>query len=63
MAQRRWNVREISYQEAVEELVHKQAEDADDGVAQVVNKEHVHYDRFVASSKRPLVAHETHEED
>lgn len=56
-------MREISYQEAVEELVHKQAEDADDGVAQVVNKEHVHYDRFVASSKRPLVAHETHEED
>lgn len=43
--------------------MHKQAEDTDDGITQVVNKEHVHHDRFVAPSERPLVADETHKED
>lgn len=54
---------ETSYQEAVEELVHAQAEHTDDGVAQVEEEEHVHHDRFVASGERPLVPHETHEKD
>lgn len=54
---------EISYQEAVEELVHKEAQDADDGIAQMVDEEHVHNHCFVASSERPLVAHKTYEKD
>lgn len=54
---------DISYQEAVEELMHKEAQDADDGVAQMVDKEHVHNDSFVASGERPLVAHKTDEKD
>lgn len=53
--------KEGSHQKAVEELVNKEAEDADDGVAQMVDEEHVHHDRFVASSERSLVAHEAHE--
>lgn len=53
----------ISDQKTVEELVHKEAEDADDGVTQVIDEEHVHHDCLVAPSERPLVAHETHKED
>lgn len=56
-------MRKISDQKTVEELVHKEAEDADDGVTQVINEEHVHHDCLVAPSERPLVAHETHKED
>lgn len=54
---------EISYQKAVEELVHKKAQDTDDGITQMVDKEHVHYNCFVASSERPLVANETYQKD
>lgn len=54
---------ESSYQKTVEEFVHKQAQDTDDGITQVVDKEHVHHDCFVAPSERPLVANETHKED
>lgn len=43
--------------------MHAQAEDTDDGVAQVEEEEHVHHDRFVASGERPLVPHETHKKD
>lgn len=52
-----------SHQEAVEELVDKQAQDTDEGVRQMVNKEHVHHNRFVASGERPLVPHKTHKID
>lgn len=61
--QQQWNVWEISYQKAEEELVHKKAQDADDGITQMVDKEHVHYNCFVASSERPLVANKTYEKD
>lgn len=54
---------EFSHQKAVEELVHKEAQDTDDSVAQMVDKEHVHDNCFVASSERPLVAHKTYEKD
>lgn len=43
--------------------MHKEAQDTDEGVAQVVDEEHVHHHRLVAPSERPLVAHETHKED
>lgn len=61
--QHKKNMWEISYQKTVEEFVHKQAQDTDDGVTQVVDKEHVHHYCFVAPSERPLVADETHKED
>lgn len=51
---------ELSYQKAVEELMNKEAQDADDGIPQMVDKEHVHHDCFVASSERPLVPHKTY---
>lgn len=53
----------MSYQKAVEELVHEEAKDTDDGVAQMVDKQHVHDDRFVATGERSLVAHKAHEKD
>lgn len=43
--------------------MNKEAQDADDGVAHVIDKEHVHHNCFVASSERPLVADKTYEED
>ena len=57
------NVRGISHQKAVEELVHEEAQDADHGVAQMVDEEHVHNHCFVASSERPLVSHKTYKKD
>lgn len=51
------------YQKAVEELVNKEAQDADDGITHVIDKEHVHHNRLVASSEGPLVPHKTHEKD
>lgn len=51
---------ELSYHKAVEELMNKEAQDADDGIQQMVDKEHVHHDCFVASSERPLVPHKTY---
>lgn len=43
--------------------MHKEAQDTDEGVTQVVDEEHVHHNCLVAPSERPLVAHETHKED
>lgn len=43
--------------------MHKKAQDTDDGITQMVDKEHVHYNCFVASSERPLVANETNQKD
>lgn len=43
--------------------MNKEAQDADDGVTHVIDKEHVHHHCFVASGERPLVPHKTHEED
>lgn len=57
------NVNTFPYQEAVEELMHKEAQDADNSIAQMVYKEHVHNNCFVASSERSLVSHKTHEKD
>lgn len=51
------------YQKAVEELVNKEAQDADDGITHVIDKEHIHHNCFVASSECPLVPKKTHEED
>lgn len=51
------------YQKAVEELVNKEAQDADDCITHVIDKEHVHHNCFVASSERPLVPDKTHQED
>lgn len=53
-------MRRRSYQEAVEELVNKEAQDTDEGVTHMVNKKHVHHNGFVASSEYALVAHKTH---
>ena len=53
----------ISYQEAIEELMYKKAQNADDGISQMVYKEHVHHNCFVASSERSLVAHKTYKKD
>lgn len=53
----------MPYQKAVEELMYKEAQDADDGIAQMVDEEHVHNNCFVASSERPLVAHKTNKKD
>lgn len=52
----------MCYQKAVEELVNKEAQDADDGITHVIDKEHVHHNGLVASSERPLVPHKTDEE-
>lgn len=54
---------DISYQKAVEELVHKETQDADDGVAQMVDEEHVHNNCFVALGECPLVPHKTYKKD
>lgn len=54
---------EVSYQEAVEELVHEQAQNADDSVAQMVDEEHVHHYCFVAAGERSLVPYKTHQKD
>lgn len=43
--------------------MNKEAQDADDGITHVVDKEHVHHNCLVASSERPLVADKTHKED
>lgn len=51
------------YQKAVEELVNKEAQHADDGITQVIDEEHVHHNCFVASRERPLVPDKTHQED
>lgn len=51
------------YQKAVEELMNKEAQDTDDGITHVIDKEHVHHNCLVASSERPLVPDKTHEED
>lgn len=63
VVKRNSDIWKISDQKTVEELVHKEAENTDDGVTQVVDEEHVHHNGLVAPSERPLVAHETHEED
>lgn len=52
-----------SYQKAVEKLVNKETQDTDDGVSQVIDKEHVHHDCFVASRECALIAHKTGQED
>lgn len=52
----------ISYQKAVEELMNKEAQDTEEGKNQIVDKEHVHHNCFVASSKCSLVAHKTYKE-
>lgn len=56
-------VNDISYQKAVEELMNKEAQDADDGVTQMVDEEHVHHHCFVSSGERSLVAHKTYKKD
>lgn len=58
-----YNIKEKSYQKAVEELMNKEAQDADDRIAQMVDKEHVHHNCFVPSSERSLVAHKTYKKD
>lgn len=50
----------VTYQKAVEELMHEEAQDTDDGIAQMVDKEHVHNHCLVASSECSLVSHKTH---
>lgn len=40
--------------------MNKEAQDTDDGIPQMVDKEHVHHNCFVASSERPLVPHKTY---
>lgn len=54
---------EGSYQKAVEKLMHKETQDTDDGISQMVDKEHVHHNCFVASRKCALIAHKTGKED
>lgn len=58
--QRKRNVCEISYQKAVEELVHEETQNTDDGIAQMVDKEHVHNNCFVATGECSLVSHKTY---
>lgn len=53
---------EFSYQEAVEKLMYKEAQHTDDGVAQMVDKQHVHDHCFVATCECPLIAHKAHKE-
>lgn len=53
----------ITYQKAVEKLMHEEAQDTDDSIAQMVDKEHVHNNGFVASSECSLVSHKTYEKD
>lgn len=53
----------MSYQKAVEKLMHEETQDTDDSVAQVVNKEHVHNNCFVASNEGPLVPHKTYKKN
>lgn len=53
----------MSYQKAVEKLMHEETQDTDDSVAQVVNKEHVHNNCFVASNEGSLVPHKTYKKN
>lgn len=43
--------------------MHEETEDTDDGIAQMVDKEHVHNNCFVASDERSLVPHKAYEKD
>ena len=52
----------VTDQEAVEELVSKKSQHTDDGVAQMVEEEHVHHHGLVPPGERALVPHEAHQE-
>lgn len=48
------------YQDAVEELVHKQSECGSKDVGQVVQELHIHHHGFVSHNEGPIVPHKAH---
>lgn len=51
-----------THQEAIEELVHAEAQHADQNIGHVVEKSHVHDDRSVATGESPTVPNKAHQE-
>lgn len=52
----------LSYQDAVEELVHEEPQDTGHDVAHVVEELHIHDHGLVATDEGASVAHEAHHE-
>lgn len=52
----------LLYQDAVEEFVHKESQDARQDVANMVKKFHIHDHGLVASDEGPTIAHKAHHE-
>lgn len=57
-----YNHLNFSYQDAVEELVHKEPQDTGHDVADVVQEFHIHDHGLVATDEGASVAHEAHHE-
>lgn len=51
------------YQQAVEEDMYEDTQDADDEVEEVVQELHIHDHSLIAPRERPPVSHKTHQED
>lgn len=50
----------LLYQDAIEQFVHKEPQDAGQNIGDVIKKFHIHYHSLIASDERPTVAHKAH---